>query len=222
MTGAWNNEIDQGGPAQKFNRCRVHHFGNFLAKCNKCGKIGHKDSDCRGKRVAASAHTQSIRACFECGDRNHFRDQCPKRNNQKEGNAMGRAYAIKDADKAQGPNVVTGMFLVNNRYASALFGLGSDMSFVNISFSHLIDINPVKLNTSYEIDLIPIELGSFDVIVGMDWLVKCDAVIARKYIERGCQLFLAQVTGKELTERHLEDVSVIKVKGLEAQEKDLR
>ncbi|GKE58467.1 putative reverse transcriptase domain-containing protein [Tanacetum coccineum] len=34
--------------------------------------------------------------------------------------------------------------------------------------------------------------------------------MARKYIERGCQLFLAQVTGKEPTERHLEDVSVIR------------
>ncbi|GJT07421.1 putative reverse transcriptase domain-containing protein [Tanacetum coccineum] len=96
MTGARNNEIDQGGPAPKCNRCRVHHFGNCPAKCNKCGKIRHKDSDCRGKGVAAGAHTQSIRACFECGDRNHFRDQCPKRNNQKEGNATGRAYAIKD------------------------------------------------------------------------------------------------------------------------------
>ncbi|GJS54103.1 putative reverse transcriptase domain-containing protein [Tanacetum coccineum] len=116
---------------------------------------------------------------------------------------------------------------------------GSDMSFMNISVSHLIDIKPVKLNTSYEvelanekiasmntvlrgcvlnlvdqlfkIDLIPIELGSFDVIVGMDWLVSVTWLLyaARKYIERGCQLFLAQVTGKEPTERHLEDVSVI-------------
>ncbi|GKD32506.1 putative reverse transcriptase domain-containing protein, partial [Tanacetum coccineum] len=225
MIGAWNNEIDQGRPAPKCNRCRVHHFGNCLAKCNKCGKIRHKDSDCRGKGVAAGAHTQSIRACFEYGDNNYFRDQCPKQNNQKEGNATGRAYAIKDADKAQGPNVVTGMFLVNNHYSSVLFDLGSDMSFVNISFSHLIDIKPVKLNTSYEvelangkiastntilrgcvlnlvdhlfeIDLMPIKLGSFDVIVGMDWLVKCDVVIV-------C------VTGKEPTERHLEDVSVIR------------
>ncbi|GKC20490.1 putative reverse transcriptase domain-containing protein [Tanacetum coccineum] len=173
MTSTRNYEIDQGEPAPKCNRCRVYHFGNFLAKCNKCGKIGHKDSDCRGKG--------------------------------KEGNATVRAYAIKDADKAQGPNVVTGMFLVNNRYASVLFDSSSDMSFVNISFSHLIDIKPIKLNASYEvelangkiastntvlrgcvlnlvdhlfeIDLMPIELSSFDVIVGMDWLVKCDAVI---------------------------------------------
>ncbi|GJY30770.1 putative reverse transcriptase domain-containing protein, partial [Tanacetum coccineum] len=201
----WESFQPEGEPAPKCNRCRVHHFGNCLAKCNKYGKIGHKDNDCRGKGVATGAHTQSIRACFECGDRNHFRDQCPKQNNQKEWNATGRAYAIKDADKAQGPNVVTGMFLVNNRYASVLFDSGSDMSFVNISFSYLIDIKPVKLNTSYEvelangkiastntvlrgcvlnladhlfeIDLMPIELGSFDVIVGMDWLVKYDAVI---------------------------------------------
>ncbi|GJZ26255.1 putative reverse transcriptase domain-containing protein [Tanacetum coccineum] len=242
MTGARNNEIDQGGPAPKCNRCRVHHFGNCLAKCNKCGKIRHKDSDCRGKGVAADAHTQSIRACFECGDRNHFRDQCPKQNNQKEGNATGRAYAIKDADKAQGPNVVTGMFLVNNRYASVLFDSGSDMSFVNISFSHLIDIKLVKLNTSYEvelangkiastntvlrgcvlnlvdhlfeIDLMPIKLGSFDVIVGMDWLVKCDVVIVcgKKEVHAPYKnkTLAVKVTGKEPTERHLEDVSVIR------------
>ncbi|GKB41614.1 putative reverse transcriptase domain-containing protein [Tanacetum coccineum] len=202
---------------------------------------------------------------------NHTRDRCPKRNNQKEGNATDRAYAIKDADKAQGPNVVTGMFLVNNRYASVLFDSSSDMSFVNTSFSHMIDIQPIKLNTSYEveladgkisstntilrgcvmnlvdhlfeIDLMPIELGSFDVIVGMDWLVRNDAVIvcgkkevyvpyknkmlvvkgdrgasqlkviscikARKYIKRGCHLFLAQVTEKELTGKRVEDVPVI-------------
>ncbi|GKD48564.1 putative reverse transcriptase domain-containing protein [Tanacetum coccineum] len=111
MTDARNNEIDQGGPAPKCNRCRVYHFGNYPAKCNKCGKIRHKDNDCRGKGVATGAHTQSIRACFEYGDRNHTRDRCPKQNNQKEGNAMGRAYAIKDADKAQGPNVMLGINL---------------------------------------------------------------------------------------------------------------
>ncbi|GJR30355.1 putative reverse transcriptase domain-containing protein [Tanacetum coccineum] len=240
MIGVQNYEIDQGGPAPKCNRCRVYHFGNCLAKCNKCRKIEHKDSDCRGKG--------------------------------KEGNATGRAYVIKDADKAQGPNIVTGMFLVNNRYASVLFDSGSDMSFVNISFSHLIDIKPVKVNNSYEvelangkiastnivlrdcvlslvhhlfeIDLMPIKLGLFDVIVGMDWLVKCDAVIvcgkkevhvpyknktlvvkgdrgasqlmviscikARKYIKRRCHLFLAQVTEKEPTRKHAEDVPVIR------------
>nr|GFB02721.1 DNA/RNA polymerases superfamily protein [Tanacetum cinerariifolium] len=33
------------------------------------------------------------------------------------------------------------------------------------------------VNHLFEIDLMPIELGTFDVIIGMDWLVKHDAVI---------------------------------------------
>ncbi|GKF24769.1 putative reverse transcriptase domain-containing protein [Tanacetum coccineum] len=112
---------------------------------------------------------------------------------------------ITDTEKQQGPNVVTGTFLLNNRYATIVFDSGSDKSFMNSSFSHLIDINPVRLDTSYEveladgrvsstntilrgctlnlldhlfkIDLMPIELGTFDVVIGMDWLVDQDAVI---------------------------------------------
>nr|GEW50560.1 reverse transcriptase domain-containing protein [Tanacetum cinerariifolium] len=110
----------------------------------------------------------------------------------------------KDAE-LQGPNVVTGTFLLNNRYASALFDSGFDRSFVDNRFSSMLDINPVKIDASYEveladgrvvstntilkgctlnlvnylfeIDLMPIELGTFDVIIGMDWLVKNDAFI---------------------------------------------
>ncbi|GKA61475.1 putative reverse transcriptase domain-containing protein [Tanacetum coccineum] len=80
-----------------------------------------------------------------------------------------------------------------------------DKSFVDVRLSHLLDIKPAKLNTSYEveladgkvvctntvlkgctlnllnhlfdIDVMPIELGTFDVIIGMDWLVERDAVI---------------------------------------------
>nr|GEW82879.1 uncharacterized mitochondrial protein AtMg00810-like [Tanacetum cinerariifolium] len=37
--------------------------------------------------------------------------------------------------------------------------------------------NVVTMNHVFEIDLMPIELGTFDVIIGMDWLVKHDAVI---------------------------------------------
>ncbi|GJZ86240.1 putative reverse transcriptase domain-containing protein [Tanacetum coccineum] len=155
------------------------------------------------------------------------------------GEARGQAYAIKDAEP-QGPNVVTGTFLLNNCYASILFDSGSDRSFMDTRFSSMVDIDPVKIDTSYEveladgrilstnivlkgctlnflnhlfeIDLIPIELGTFDVIIGMDWLVKHDAVIVcgEKYIERGCHLFLAHVTEKKPKEKRLKDVPVIR------------
>ncbi|GKE27986.1 putative reverse transcriptase domain-containing protein, partial [Tanacetum coccineum] len=131
--------------------------------------------------------------------------RCPKKVKQEEvGEVRDRAYAIKDAEP-KGLNVVTGTFLLNNRYASVLFDLSSDRSFVNTRFSSLLDIKPIKIEDSYEveladgrvvstntvlkgctlslvnhifkIDLLPIELGTFDVIIGMDWLVKHDAVI---------------------------------------------
>ncbi|GJT44845.1 putative reverse transcriptase domain-containing protein [Tanacetum coccineum] len=194
------------------------------------------------------------------------------RADRRGGNATGHAYALRDAEQGQGPNVVTSTFLLNNRYARVLFDSGSDKSFVSSGFSQLIDIKPVRLNISYEVeladgklvstntvlrgctlnllnqlfevDLMPIELGTFDVIIGMDWLVKHDALIvcgkkevhipvkgkmlvvkgncdesrlkvvscikARKYIERGCHLFVAHVTEKEPKEKCLEDVPIIR------------
>nr|GEU64088.1 putative reverse transcriptase domain-containing protein [Tanacetum cinerariifolium] len=140
------------------------------------GRPGHYAKDCKKK-----ANTQSTPVCYVCGERGHTRNYCLNKNNHQ------------------------GTFLLNNRYATVLFDLGSNKSFVNASFSHLIDIDPVILDTSYEveladgrvastnivlkgctinlvghffkIDLMPIELGTFDIIIGMDWLVEQDAVI---------------------------------------------
>ncbi|GKF69685.1 hypothetical protein Tco_0202742, partial [Tanacetum coccineum] len=59
-------------------------------------------------------------------------------------------------------------------------------------------------------------LGSFYVIIGMNWLSRYDAAIlcgekkAQKYIKKGCELFLAQVTKQELKEKRLEDVPIIR------------
>nr|GFB56083.1 putative reverse transcriptase domain-containing protein [Tanacetum cinerariifolium] len=100
------------------------------------------------------------------------------------------------------------------------------------------------LNHSFPIDLMVIELGSFDVVIGMDWLSKNDAAIlcgekevriplknkaliiegdinqsrlkiiscikARKYVENGCELFLAQVTRTVSKEKRVKDVPVIR------------
>ncbi|GJR59024.1 putative reverse transcriptase domain-containing protein [Tanacetum coccineum] len=186
-------------------RCFTRHVGQCTIKCHKCGKVGHKARYCREKSVATGANAQPIWTCYDCGEQGHTRNRCPKKVKQEEVREVcGRAYAIKDAE-LKGPNVVTGTFLLNNRYASVLFDSGSDRSFVNTRFSLLLDIKQIKIEDSYEveladgrvvstntilkgytlslvnhifeIDLMPIELGTFDVIIGMDWLVKHDAVI---------------------------------------------
>ncbi|GKC00871.1 putative reverse transcriptase domain-containing protein [Tanacetum coccineum] len=98
-----------------------------------------------------------------------------------------------------------GMFLLNNRYASVLFDTGADRSFVSTAFSSLSDIVPTTLDHDYDvelangrvirvntiirgctlnllnhpfnIDLMPVEIGGFDVIIGMDWLSKYHVII---------------------------------------------
>ncbi|GJZ06626.1 putative reverse transcriptase domain-containing protein [Tanacetum coccineum] len=186
-------------------RCFTRHVGQCTIKCHKCGKVGHKARYCKEKSVSTGANAQPVWTCYDCGEQGHTRNRCPKKINQEEaGEVHGRAYAIKDA-KPQGPNVVTGTFLLNNLYAFVLFDSGSDRSFVDTRFGSMLDIDPVKIGASYEvelayrrvvstnivlkgctlnlvnhvfeIDLMPIELGTFDIIVGMDWLVKHDAVI---------------------------------------------
>nr|GEW53005.1 putative reverse transcriptase domain-containing protein [Tanacetum cinerariifolium] len=123
------------------------------------------------------------------------------------GNAKARAkvYAVGKAGANPDNNVVTGTFLLNNCYASILFDTGADRSFVSTAFSSRIVITPTALDHDYNveladgrivglntiirgctlnflnhpfnIDLIPVELSNFDVIIGMDWLAKYHAVI---------------------------------------------
>ncbi|GJW95679.1 putative reverse transcriptase domain-containing protein [Tanacetum coccineum] len=127
------------------------------------------------------------------------------RNPVGNGRAPARAYAVGNAGKNPGSNVVMGTFLLNNSYASILFDTGADRSFVSTAFSSLIDIVPTTLDHDYDveladkkiigvntiirgstlnflnhpfnIDLMPTELGSFDVIISIDWLTKYHAVI---------------------------------------------
>ncbi|GKD19701.1 putative reverse transcriptase domain-containing protein [Tanacetum coccineum] len=95
------------------------------------------------------------------------------------GIVMTHSVPLGNEGKNSDANVVMGTFLLNNRYASILFDTGANRSFVSTAFSSLIDIGCTLnfLNHPFNIDLIPIELGSFDVIIGMDWLAKYHAVI---------------------------------------------
>ncbi|GJV43789.1 reverse transcriptase domain-containing protein [Tanacetum coccineum] len=69
----------------------------------------------------------------------------------------------------------------------------------------------ILLNQPFKIDLMPIKLGSFDVVIGMDWLSKYHAknyLTRKSYISRGCQVFIAQVMEKKSDEKRLEDIPV--------------
>ncbi|GKE50453.1 putative reverse transcriptase domain-containing protein, partial [Tanacetum coccineum] len=127
------------------------------------------------------------------------------RNNRNNGNQVrGRAYNVNvnAMEAVQDPNVVTGL---NDHFVTVLFDSRADFSFISTEFVPLLNVRPSIVNPGYvikvadgkkvevdriigdyklelggslfSINLIPLGHGSFDVIVGIDWLSQHKAVI---------------------------------------------
>ncbi|GJR18619.1 retrotransposon protein, putative, ty3-gypsy subclass [Tanacetum coccineum] len=170
------------------NKCKLHREGQCTAKCRNCKRIRHLARDCRSVVIDYPKVKSQNRG-----------------NKASVPDARGKTYVLGGGDANTGSNTVTGTFLLNDYHAYMLFDSGADRSFVSNTFSALLDIIPSALDVSYaveladgrtsetntvlrgctlellghpfNIDLMPIDLGSFDVIIGMDWLAKNHAVI---------------------------------------------
>nr|GEV41981.1 putative reverse transcriptase domain-containing protein [Tanacetum cinerariifolium] len=187
-------------------RCFARHVGLFTIKCYKCGKIGQKARYYKEKNVTTGENALPIPTCYDCGEQGHIGTDAQRNSSKRK----------------------------------------LEKSFVDTRFSSMLNIDPVKIGASYgvkladgrvvstntvlkgctlnlvnhifEINLMPIELGTFDVIIGMDWLVKHDAVIVcGKKVVRipyGNKMLIvesdkAYVAKKKSKEKRLEDVRVI-------------
>ncbi|GKE78827.1 putative reverse transcriptase domain-containing protein, partial [Tanacetum coccineum] len=183
------------GTWPKCTTCNSYHApGGPCRTCFNCNRPGHLAKDCRGmprNMNHVNARNPTVRACYECGSTNHARNQ----GNQ----ARGRAFMLGAEEAHQDPNIVTGTFTLSNHFATTLFDSGADYSFASTTFIPLLGLEPSNLGFIYEIeiasgqlveidkvikgckleieghvfdiDLIPFGHGSFDVIIGMDWLV---------------------------------------------------
>ncbi|GKE77368.1 putative reverse transcriptase domain-containing protein, partial [Tanacetum coccineum] len=139
--------------------------------CFECGALGHFKRDCPKLKNKDGGNGNAQGWVYAV------------KNAEKRGNAFGNLDS----------NVVTSTFLLNNHYASILFYTSVNRSFISTTFSSLINIAPTPLENIYDveladgkivridtiiqgctlnfldhpfhIDLMPIELGSFDVII---------------------------------------------------------
>ncbi|GJX49029.1 putative reverse transcriptase domain-containing protein [Tanacetum coccineum] len=264
------NNVERKGYAGAlpyYNKYIMHQEGPCMVKCDNCKRVSYMTRDYKAAIVATAQRAlvgnQTSVTCYKCGRQGHYRSECPKLRNQNHGNKAGsktgnneakaRAYAIGGGGANPDSNVVTGTFLLNNRYATMLFDSGSDRSFVLTTFSALLDVISFTLDVSYAIELadgriletnvilrgctlgllghqfdinkIPVELGSFDVIIGMDWLAKYHAVIV--YDEKivripygdevliiegdGCNGgIMAKKTDDKSEKKRLEDVPIVR------------
>ncbi|GJV46228.1 putative reverse transcriptase domain-containing protein [Tanacetum coccineum] len=160
--------------------------------------------------VNARNPTAARGACYEWGGTDHFKAACPRNNDNQ---ARGRAFMLGAEEAHQDPNIMTGTFTLNNHYVITLFDSGANYSLVSTTFIPLLGIEPSDLGFSYEIEiasrqlveidkviksckleieghvfdinLIPFRSGSFDVIIGMDWLSNHNAeIICHKKVVR--------------------------------------
>ncbi|GJT89375.1 putative reverse transcriptase domain-containing protein [Tanacetum coccineum] len=155
--------------------------------CYECGSPDHLRNTCPKMHRAPGQAGNPL--ALE-GNRNAQNSRNP---------ARGRNFNINAVDALQDPNIVTGTFSL------VLFNSGADFSFISANFAHLLNVKPSIVNPRYVIevadgkkvevdriirdcklelgnslfiiDLIPLGHGSFDVIMGMDWLSKNKAVI---------------------------------------------
>ncbi|GKD89479.1 putative reverse transcriptase domain-containing protein, partial [Tanacetum coccineum] len=228
--------VNQRGPGSQGGQgSDVTYFG--------CGEKGHYKNKCPnnrnqggGKQIRGNPQNQG----------NPKGSNQASTSTQGGRRAPSRVYSLCAEATMKDNNVVNCTFLINNVYASVLFNTGADRSFVSYAFSKYIDVTPITLDTNYdveladgkslttntilrgctlnlqnhlfEIDLLPIELGSFDVIVRMDWMAehRTEVVYYEKYIRvpYGNDMLIVQGERSRVkNESRLEVISSIRTQG---------
>nr|GEZ88594.1 putative reverse transcriptase domain-containing protein [Tanacetum cinerariifolium] len=194
-----NNHWHQQHPFKKQNVTKVYNIGTRERKPYK-GSLPNKETPKGNGCFECETSGHFKRDCPKLKNKNGG-------NRNAQGWVYAVRNAKKNRNVPMNPdlNFVTGTFLLNNRYASILFNTGADRSFISIAFSSLINIDPTPLGSSYDVELadekiagidtiirgctinfqnhsfninlMPVELGSFDIIIGMDCLRRCHAMI---------------------------------------------
>ncbi|GJX63815.1 putative reverse transcriptase domain-containing protein [Tanacetum coccineum] len=193
FVAATTHRNEYTGPHPKCAKCLAYHpEGRPCIVCFNCQKLGYYARNCR-MPIKQVAPINAVRGgykpgtCYECGS------------------LKGRAFNVNAVGALQDPNVMMSTFSLNHHYATVLFDSRAEFSFISSDFAPLINVKPSFVNPRYvievadgkkvevdriirdcklelgtslfTIDLIPLGHGSFDVIVGMDWLSEHKAEI---------------------------------------------
>ncbi|GKA74095.1 putative reverse transcriptase domain-containing protein [Tanacetum coccineum] len=159
--------------------------------CYSCNQLGHNSNECPNPKAIEAKPLKSIK----------------EEKVEKAGvpNSKARVYVMATEEDKLVHDVVTGTILVNSIPVRVLYDLGVSVSVVSYEFSkslstplnkfsfplevEIADSKVVVVSNVYRdveieiddsifrIDLIPIMLGVFDIVIGMNWLDKYNATI---------------------------------------------
>ncbi|GJW43994.1 putative reverse transcriptase domain-containing protein [Tanacetum coccineum] len=174
---------------------RCGRGGNGVSNMLPRGGIGYKSDECPNPKAIESKPLKVIKE-------------------EKVGvpNPKARVHLMTTEEDKLVNDVVTSTILVNSLRARVLYDSGVSVSFVSYEFSKNLFNPPYKLpfpleveiadskvvvvsnvyhdvdteidDSTFKIDLIPIMLGVFDIVIGMDWLDKYNATILYTSLEK--------------------------------------
>ncbi|XP_035845851.1 uncharacterized protein LOC118492152 [Helianthus annuus] len=181
-TAELTKKTDAKGGSPSCKVCGKGHKGECHFKdkpCPICGKMGHTAYLCPSK----------VSVCYKCYQPDHKKSECPDLVGKKDAKespteapkVKARSFQLTAAEAKTEPDVVSEV------------EIGDNKSFIvcDICQSCKLSID----DEEYLIDLIPMSIGEFQVVVGMDWLSRHHAKVVcfRKEIK------LTSPSGKHIT-----------------------
>jgi hypothetical protein len=175
--------------------------------CFRCGEAGHYANCCpkgNGQNTPGQINNSGQRQTPQQQQQPRNNTQTPQSNRGQQNFVRGRVNHVAAETAQEARDVVFGMFLVNSAPASVLFDSGASHSFISAQFvakhgipvhtmsNHMLVSSPGGnmramyqcLGVSFKIvgrefcaNFIVLESKGIDIILGMGWLCKVDAVI---------------------------------------------
>ncbi|GKA78410.1 putative reverse transcriptase domain-containing protein [Tanacetum coccineum] len=178
---------DRDAKKPKHDQGRKNGGTQIKTPCKKCHKT-HLGV-CRA----------NVLGCYKCGALNHMSKDLKEKKVEKAGNPnpTARVYMMATEEDKVKPDVVTEVEIAGDKVVVVS----------NVYHEVVIEID----DNVFRIDLIPIMLGVFDIVIGMDWLDKynanilCSQKLVRVMNPQGREIIIYEIEGR----KSVEDVPIV-------------
>nr|GEY25522.1 reverse transcriptase domain-containing protein [Tanacetum cinerariifolium] len=160
------------GTLPLYNKCKLHHVGPCTVKCGNYKRVDHMTRDYKTPVPATTQRAPIVNpkatvTCYEC--RKDYKTPVPATTQRA---PIVNLKAIVTCYECRNPLIDIIPTTLDTKYTIELADgkiIGADTIIRGCTLNFL--------NHPFNIDLMLVDLGSFNVIIGMDWLTKYHTVI---------------------------------------------